>query len=481
MAPSCPRCRAPVGDDDLRCAGCGAELDPHRTALPAGSVGRATARDAQPARAIRKRTPEPAASEDSPPDRPARPRRRASAKSTESPRPAYPPPRQTRPADPGPSPSPSPPVRPTEPAPTPSGSYYQPASYLGVPALLPQAPPAGLPQQGRPGFFRGLLITLLGGNVATPPASLNPQLMPLAPMGYPPPGSSPAAPAPAPAAGYWPADWSRGPTTPAPPAQPAPAAPIAAAGPASPLDLQSDKEEWTEALKGVDLDRLRIPKQRYSIQILDSHGEWRDWGPIPANGLNIGRAKHSADFPGLASMAVRHLRLGYDRDRLVVEDLGSLNGVYVRLAEPIELDDGMRFRVGSQVIEFRRADPFEPEPPLRSEDDEVFYSRDPEPLAYLDLIRPNGRPGLRFPITRRTPTVIGRAGQGVDVALTDDKCVSAPHAQIRVDDGQFVLDDLESRNGTFVHVLGSRPLNSGDVILAGKVLFRVVDSASGLA
>jgi pSer/pThr/pTyr-binding forkhead associated (FHA) protein len=228
----------------------------------------------------------------------------------------------------------------------------------------------------------------------------------------------------------------------------------------------------------VDLDRLKLPRQRYSIQILDSQGEWRDWGPIPANGLNIGRAKNSADFPGLASMAVRHLRFGYDHGALAVEDLGSLNGVYVRLAEPVELADGMRLRIGSYVIEFHRPEPFEQEPPLQSEDDEEFYGRDLEPLGYLDLIRPSGRPGLRFPITKHTPTTIGREGHRVDITLTNDKQVSALHAQIRVDDGRLVLNDMKSRNGIFVHVLGKRPLRSGDVILAGRVLFRVVDSAS---
>jgi pSer/pThr/pTyr-binding forkhead associated (FHA) protein len=66
----------------------------------------------------------------------------------------------------------------------------------------------------------------------------------------------------------------------------------------------------------------------------------------------------------------------------------------------------------------------------------------------------------------------------VDITLTDDKRVSALHAQVRFDDGRLVLDDMKSRNGTFVHVLGKRPLRSGDVILAGRVLFRVVDFAS---
>jgi hypothetical protein len=173
----------------------------------------------------------------------------------------------------------------------------------------------------------------------------------------------------------------------------------------------------------VDVDRLKIPRHRYAIQILDSHGQWRDWGPIPANGINIGRARNSADFPGLASMAIRHFRLGYDHHKLLVEDLGSLNGVYVRVGGPVELNDGTRFRVGSQVIEFRRAEPYDRVAPLRSDDDEEFISRDLESLAYLDLIRPSGLPGLRFPITRREGTVIGRDGRGANIVLTDDKWV----------------------------------------------------------
>jgi pSer/pThr/pTyr-binding forkhead associated (FHA) protein len=238
---------------------------------------------------------------------------------------------------------------------------------------------------------------------------------------------------------------------------------------------ERDADNRTLALGGVDVDRLKIPRHRYAIQILDSHGQWRDWGPIPANGINIGRARNSADFPGLASMAVRHLRLGYDHHQLLVEDLGSLNGVYVRVTGAVELNDGTRFRVGTQLIEFRRAEPFNQVAPLRSDDEEEFISRDLEPLAYLDLIRPNGLPGLRFPITRREGTVIGRDGRGANVVLTDDMWVSAPHAQVHFDEGRFLLEDLKSRNGTFVQVPGPSPLQAGDVLLAGKVLFRVVD------
>ena len=46
-------------------------------------------------------------------------------------------------------------------------------------------------------------------------------------------------------------------------------------------------------------------------------------------------------------MAGRHMRLSYNTAGLLVEDLGSINGVYRRISQPIELIDGMRFRIHS--------------------------------------------------------------------------------------------------------------------------------------
>ena len=248
---------------------------------------------------------------------------------------------------------------------------------------------------------------------------------------------------------------------------------------ARPLRGGSDEYAKTQFLGGVDLDKLKIPKYTFTLQILDNQGQWRDWGPIHANGLNVGRAKTSAEFPGLSSMAVKHMKLRYDRTTLVVEDLGSINGVYLRVIQPTELSDGMRFRVGNQTIEFHEPSAFEPAAPLVGEDGEEYCSRDLEPLAFLDLIRPNGQPGLRFPITKPDATIIGREGPNTHIALTSDNSVSGMHARVYRKDGKFILEDLKSRNGTFVHVLGSTKVTSGDVLLAGLVLFRVVDHISG--
>jgi len=235
----------------------------------------------------------------------------------------------------------------------------------------------------------------------------------------------------------------------------------------------------TVVFQGVNVDKLKIPKHKYTLQILDGRGQWRDLGPIQVNGLHFGRSKNSSDLPGLNTLAVHHMKFRYERTSLVIEDMGSINGVYLRVLKPTELMDGMRFRLGNQIFEFHEVGPVEPSTPLVSDDGEEFCGRDFEPLAYLDLIRADGKPGLRFPITRQDPTVIGRDGPNTHLALPTDGAISGMHARIYRKEGTFYLEDLKSRNGTFIHVLGSAKIGSGDVILAGRVLFRVLDQLGG--
>jgi pSer/pThr/pTyr-binding forkhead associated (FHA) protein len=246
-----------------------------------------------------------------------------------------------------------------------------------------------------------------------------------------------------------------------------------------PSALGDDGDDKTRFLGGVDIAKLRFPKIAYTLQILDTAGRWHDWGAIHASGINVGRSKSSADFPGLNSMAARHMRLSYNKAGLLVEDLGSINGVYRRISQPVELIDGMRFRIGLMTLEFHQAEPPEPVAPALGEDGEEFCSNDLAPLAYLDLIRPNNRPGLRIALTRTDATIIGREGPQAHIMLAGDHSVSAVHARVHHEQGQFFLEDLKSRNGTFLHILGSSPLQPGDEILAGRVKFRVVNQAAG--
>lgn len=79
--------------------------------------------------------------------------------------------------------------------------------------------------------------------------------------------------------------------------------------------------------------------------------------------------------------------------------------------------------------------------------------------------------GASIPLTAaRSPVIIGRSSE-CDIELRDDPSVSRRHAVLSVIDDGWVLEDLGSKNGTFVHgqrVPGPVALRDGDVVLMGQ-------------
>ena len=65
--------------------------------------------------------------------------------------------------------------------------------------------------------------------------------------------------------------------------------------------------------------------------------------------------------------------------------------------------------------------------------------------------------------------VIGRVSGGLQVP--DDPFLSDEHARIRREGGTFVIEDLDSVNGTFLRLTEERLLRSGDRILIGGQIF----------
>jgi pSer/pThr/pTyr-binding forkhead associated (FHA) protein len=80
----------------------------------------------------------------------------------------------------------------------------------------------------------------------------------------------------------------------------------------------------------------------------------------------------------------------------------------------------------------------------------------------------------RFPLAA-TGLSIGRQA-GNDLALNDQQ-VSRQHARIEVRDGQVVVTDLGTANGTYVNdqrIEGTVPLRSGDIVTVGETTIRFV-------
>ncbi len=82
--------------------------------------------------------------------------------------------------------------------------------------------------------------------------------------------------------------------------------------------------------------------------------------------------------------------------------------------------------------------------------------------------------GARYEVTAVQPFVVGKAGGTMHVV--DDPTVSSSHAQIYFSQGNFVLQDLGSTNGTFVNdrrVTGPVALKDGDLVRFGNTQVKI--------
>ncbi len=85
----------------------------------------------------------------------------------------------------------------------------------------------------------------------------------------------------------------------------------------------------------------------------------------------------------------------------------------------------------------------------------------------LVVLEPKERRGTAFAIGERVG--IGRETDNT-VVISDDAFISSHHAAISLHEGHIVLDDLESRNGTFlngIRVTHRQTVNNGDRIQVG--------------
>jgi pSer/pThr/pTyr-binding forkhead associated (FHA) protein len=170
-----------------------------------------------------------------------------------------------------------------------------------------------------------------------------------------------------------------------------------------------------------------------------------------------------ADDP---SVSPRHARFTVAGGVLRVEDLGSVNGTYVRLKEPRRLSVGEEFRVGRQLL---RLEPL-PRPARADEAARPWGTKDPGYRFRLSQLLESGGLGEIFPL-REGENLLGR--EAGEVTFPGDRYVSARHARLRVTGAEVTLTDTGSSNGTYVKLLGPTELALGDQLLVGAQLLRV--------
>lgn len=186
--------------------------------------------------------------------------------------------------------------------------------------------------------------------------------------------------------------------------------------------------------------------------------------PLSAPETVIGRGSGPL-FDNDSYLSPKHARFSFTEGQLLLEDAGSLNGVFVRITKEELLSHGEIFRIGQELLRFDVI----VEPQSLDDGTEIMGSPNPGYWGRISIIVGPGVDGSAFPLMG-DEIVLGR--ERGDILFSDDGYVSGTHAKITIRDDGYHLSDLGSSNGTFIKLSDPRVLPSGSFVLMGQQLFR---------
>lgn len=167
-----------------------------------------------------------------------------------------------------------------------------------------------------------------------------------------------------------------------------------------------------------------------------------------------------------------HVQLFRRNGALVLQDLNSKNGVYLRIADDLPLEDGDQIAMGEQRFEFRNN--WNDSPPRKPSDSEAAGATWAGPPARLIRYMEGGMVGGVYPLAQYN--TIG--AQQADLTFGDDAFLSPTHAVIHCESDRYYLQDQDSDFGTFIRIADAVELVDGDCFLVGRTRIRLTFSAS---
>lgn len=184
-------------------------------------------------------------------------------------------------------------------------------------------------------------------------------------------------------------------------------------------------------------------------------------------GLNkLGRS-HGDIFESDGYLSPTHAELTVvQQGNHVIRDLGSLNGVFVRMTEEEELGPGQIIRIGQELLRFDLIEA----PGLADDGTEVMGSPNPGYWGRITVIIGDSVTGAAYPLLGDSITMGREHG---DINFPDDGYVSGMHARLIARNNKVYLADTGSSNGTFMKVDNERQLPNNSYVLLGQQLFRL--------
>lgn len=201
--------------------------------------------------------------------------------------------------------------------------------------------------------------------------------------------------------------------------------------------------------------------------LIHSNGEEYAIHDLP---FDLGRTRGQVRFPEDLYLSERHARIVVDENGLVLTDLGSVNGIYLRIKNKSRLKDKSVFCLGSRVLVFERL--LEKDcrlEPVKEDGVLVWGSPIENVWGRLRMLTVAGVfRGVHYLSNERV--VLGRMSG--HICFPDDPDIGASHIALeRTADGA-VLENLGPDRETFIKLEGPHLLKGGDVFRIGQQVFR---------
>lgn len=212
-----------------------------------------------------------------------------------------------------------------------------------------------------------------------------------------------------------------------------------------------------------------IPKVR--LQRILKDGTVGDKYSLKQDKLEVGRLRGDVQFPDDEKMAPLHARFSMEKDQLFVEDISGVSSVFIGLIATYTMRDGDIIRMGEQVFRFREKTEAVAGAAARGTTILELNSNMDEPPAELIFLGPDflDTPA-RLPLNEEEIS-FGRS-RGTYV-FPEDPFMSRAHCKIYHRGEDFFVEDLGSRNGTFIKVRGKAPVPVGATVLVGSQVLKV--------
>ncbi len=197
--------------------------------------------------------------------------------------------------------------------------------------------------------------------------------------------------------------------------------------------------------------------------------------PLPPQGAEIGRAGAGViAFPSDPFVSPQHAKITPIDGGIHLADLGSRNGVYLRLTEPTPVYPGDYFLLGNQLLRLDRLSSAWQETPLDAHEVRGFGTPAKPPWAFLTRVCVGEIDDDVYHL-RGTEITVGRE-QG-EIVFPSDGFLSRAHARVRMEihDNAMtvILEDLDSANGTYLRIRGAVNVPYGGMFRVGDQIFRL--------